>query len=424
MENRVKPGFRRIALFFNAIAFYTSGQLAWMYYGYFDLMKEYFGVSGTEMGYLGLVTGLVMIVCWPLGGMIADKLSIRTAFVSMMGATTAIYVINSFVTNYYVYLGIVFVSCLVVGGLYGLAAKVVKRIYTPETENTGVGFLWAVYAIIGTALGFSGAYLVELYGLAGWSPLMFLFAGASAVAAIGGFFLLKEENLNPVVVDESAEKSAFKFADVKKVLLMPELWVAGLIYHTMLMMTCAGISAISMLGDIYMVPLAVITAIGTVRAYLARVFLAPTSGAIVAKTKDSMGMIRYLCIAAIAGIVLFFLFPMTSDYMYIAIILVVVMTIGFGMQAPLWMTPINDMRIAPAYQGTAVGVYNAIGCISDAYIYILTGWFVDTYGVYQGNQMTFGFIGVMLAICIVLTIVCGKMIKKRNAKLDAGELTI
>lgn len=422
MENRVTPGYRVLMMVINAIAFYTSGQLAWMFYGFFDLIQAYFGASSSQMGLIGTVTGLVMIVFWPLGGMIADKLSIRMAFVGSMSVTTGIYVLYAFVTDFNMYLFMVFCSCLVVGVLYGLAAKVVKRLHTPDTESKGLGWLWSIYALIGTVLGFAGSYLIETMDLAGWKPLMFLFAGASAVATIGGFLLLKEEKLNDwsaLEKDTGEKKSGFSFADVKQVLLMPELWVAGLIYHTMLMITCAGIYAVTMLGNIYMVPLSVITAIGTVRAYLARTFLAPMTGSIVAKTGDSMKLIRFLVSLAIAGIVVFFMFPMGGDYMWVGILLVGVMTIGFGMQAPLWMTPINEIRVPTAYQGTAVGVYSAIGCITDAYIYVLCGYFVDTYGVYTGNKMVFGFIACMLVICFFLTIKCGKMIEKRNAMLDA-----
>ena len=44
----------------------------WMFYSYYSLMQAYFGATNTQMGYIGTITGLVMIVCWPLGGMVAD----------------------------------------------------------------------------------------------------------------------------------------------------------------------------------------------------------------------------------------------------------------------------------------------------------------------------------------------------------------
>ena len=73
--------------------------------------------------------------------------------------------------------------------------------------------------------------------------------------------------------------------------------------------------------------------------------------------------------------------------------------------------------LAPSLYGTAIGTYNAIGCISDAFIYILCGYFVDTYGVITGNRYVFVFIGIMLFICLALTYVETKMIKKRRDAL-------
>lgn len=421
MQNRVKPGYRWTVSVLNAIGFYTASQLAWLFYGFFDFIKNYFDATGSQMGLIGTITGLVMIVCWPLGGMIVDRLPIRVSFIGSMVLTSIIYVINAFVTSFNVYLTIVFLSCLLVGAYYGLAAKMVKRLNTPESESKGLGWLWSFYAITGSLLGFAGAYLVKYLDLGAWKPLMFMFAAFSAVVAIGGFFLVKEEKLNDWSQLQIGEASAskFSFKQVTKVLLMPELWVAGLIYHTMLMMTAAGISAVSMLADIYMVPLYIITAIGTIRAYLARSVLSPVTGVIVSKTGDSMKLIRILVLLALAGIAVFFMFPMGGEYMWVGILLVAVMTIGFGMQAPLWMTPINELQIPVAYQGTAVGLYNAIGCIGDAYIYIVTGYLVDRYGIYDGNRYIFMLIAAMLILCFVLTLLCSKMIKKRRAKLAA-----
>lgn len=420
MQNKVSPGYRWTLSILNAIGFYTVCQLAWLFYGFFDFIKNYFGATGAQMGMIGTITGIVMIICWPLGGMIVDKLPIRVSFVGASGLAALGYFVNAFVTNFYVYLAIVFCSCLVVGANYGLSAKIVKRIYTPETESKGIGWLFCFYAVTGALLGFAGAYLVKSMGIDAWKPLMFMFSGCCAFVAIGGFFLVKEDRLNPPETTAAGSASeGFSFSKVKEVLLMPELWVAGLIYHTMLMMTAGGIAAVSMLSDIYLVPLYIITAIGTVRAYLARSILSPITGAIVAKTGDSMKLIRLLCLQALAGIVIFFMFPMGGEYMWVGILLVAVMTIGFGMQAPLWMTPINELQIPSAYQGTAIGLYNAIGCIGDAYIYIVTGWLVDTYGIYDGNRYIFMLIGCMLIVCFLLTLACSRMIQKRRRMLAA-----
>ena len=157
--------------------------------------------------------------------------------------------------------------------------------------------------------------------------------------------------------------------------------------------------------------------LGVFRTYLGRVILSPLSGAMIDKMGSSMGVIRILLGITLAGFILFFLFPMTSDYFWVAILLVAACTIGFGMQATCWITPISEIKVPIAYHGTAIGVYNGIGCISDAFIYVLTGSWIDKYGDIDGNRIGFAFIGVMLIICFILTIIETRMIKKRAAKL-------
>ncbi len=320
-----------------------------------------------------------------------------------------------------------------VGGFYGLAAKVIKGLSMPETEARNLGMLWSIYAVTGSALGAIGAYFIAtMEGFSGWKPLMFCFGGVAFFVMIMGFLFLKEEKLNDwsVLAKSKEEASKFEFKHLGKVLLMPELWVAGLIYHTMLMITAAGIEAVNMMGQVYLVPVVIVSLIGTFRAYMARCFLSPLSGYMAGKTGDSMKIIRLLLIVGLVAIGIFFLFPTSPEYMWVGIVLVLAMTFGFGMQAPLWMTPITEIRVPQAYQGTAVGVYNALGSASDSYIYIVIGILkgnniieningVDTVTGTAGYQQIFMLIAGVLIVCFIATLVLNKMIKKRNAMLDA-----
>lgn len=418
MTNRVTPGYKWIMLVMCGLGYSATCMTLWMFYSYYDLMQAYFGVTNTQMGYLGLITGLVMIVCWPVGGMVADKISMRVSYLACMVFTIVVFAIMSVSHSFNLYLVIVFLSCFMMGVYYTLFSKIVKGISTPETEGKNTGYFWAMYSLGGTVIGALGSYFVSKMGLAGWRPLMYMFIGCAVLMSVFCIIFLKEEKFNDwSVLAEAGEPSTFQLAHVGKVLLMPEIWVAGLIYFTMLMITCAGIYAVSMMKTIYMVPLGIVTFIATFRQYIGRVILSPVSGVLIDKLGSSMRVIRILLSITLAGFVLFFLFPLGDQYFWVGILVVVACTIGYGMQAPCWMTPISEIKVPHVYHGTAIGVYNAIGCISDAFIYILCGHLVDTYGDIQGNRYVFAFIGVMLVICFALTLVESRMIKKRRDAL-------
>ena len=87
MVNKVTPGYKWIMLLMCGFGYSATCMTLWMFYSYYDLMQEYFGVTNTQMGYLGLITGIVMIVCWPLGGMIADKIPMRVSYLGCMAFT-------------------------------------------------------------------------------------------------------------------------------------------------------------------------------------------------------------------------------------------------------------------------------------------------------------------------------------------------
>ncbi|NCB62605.1 MAG: MFS transporter [Clostridia bacterium] len=418
LENRVSGGYKWLMLALVGLGYTTCCMTIWMFYSYYDLMQEYFQATNTQMGYMSLITGLVMIVCWPVGGMVADKISMRKAYIGCMIFTVVFFVILAGLTSFNIYLVMLFASCVMMGVYYTLFGKIVKGVSTPETEGKNTGYFWAIYALGGSVIGAFGSYFVTKMGMGGWRPLMYMFIGLAAVCAVVCFVALKEDKFNDWTVLETDKSTAkFQFSQVKKVLLMPEIWVASFIYFTMLMITCAGIRAVSMMKTVYMVPLGIVTFIGIFRQYLGRVVLSPTSGWLIDKWGSSMKVIRVFLIVTLVGMAVFFIFPMGGDYFWVGILLVVACTIGYGMQSPCWMTPISEIGVPVAYHGTAIGLYNGIGCISDAFIYILCGSWVDKYGDIKGNQLSIGFIAVMLVICFVLTIIETRMIKQRRDAL-------
>lgn len=418
MENRVSKGYKWLMLFLVGFGYTTTCMTIWMFYSYYDLMQEYFQATNTQMGYMSLITGLVMIVCWPLGGMVADKISMRKSFLACMAFTVVFFVILAGLTSFSVFLVMLFASCVMMGVYYTLFGKIVKGVSTPETEGKNTGYFWAVYSLGGSIIGAFGSYFVTKMGMGGWRPLMYMFAGLAVLCAVVCFFALKEDKFNDwTELETNKEKSKFQFKDVKKVLLMPEIWVAAFIYFTMLMITCAGIRAVSMMKTVYLVPLGAVTMIGIFRQYIGRVVLSPVSGVMIDKWGSSMKVIRFFLIITLVGIAVFFIFPIGGNYFWVGILLVVCCTVGYAMQAPCWMTPISEIGVPVAYHGTAIGLYNGIGCISDAFIYILCGYWVDKYGDITGNQISIGFIAVMLVICFILTIIETKMIKNRRDAL-------
>lgn len=234
MENRVTPGYKWIMLAMCGFGYSATCMTLWMFYSYYDLMQEYFGVTNTQMGYLGLITGIVMIICWPVGGMIADKIPMRVSYLGCMVFTIVVFAIMSVSNSFNLYLAVVFASCFMMGIYYTLFAKIVKGVSTPETEGKNTGWFWAIYSVGGTIIGFFGSMFVSKMGLAGWKPLMYMFIGCSILMCVVCVAFLREEKFNDwTVLDAPGESSGgFQLSQVGKVLLMPEIWVAGLIYFT------------------------------------------------------------------------------------------------------------------------------------------------------------------------------------------------
>ncbi|MDE7035082.1 MAG: MFS transporter, partial [Eubacteriales bacterium] len=146
MQNKVSNGYKWLMLIMCGFGYSGTCMNIWMFYSYYSLMQAYFGATNTQMGYIGTITGLVMIVCWPLGGMVADKINMKTAYIGCMVFSVVDFIVLAFSQSFTLYLFTVFLSCFMMGVYYTLFGKIVKGVSTPETEGKNTGYFWALYA--------------------------------------------------------------------------------------------------------------------------------------------------------------------------------------------------------------------------------------------------------------------------------------
>ena len=75
----------------------------------------------------------------------------------------------------------------------------------------------------------------------------------------------------------------------------------------------------------------------------------------------------------------------------------------------------SEADIPIELSGRVSGISSALGYLPDVFMYTLVGGWMDAYGR-TGFNMTWAYAVVMAVLCITLSIILGRVIKKRNAK--------
>ncbi len=417
MVNRVSKGYKWLIILLAAVGSNVCYMSIWLFYSFYDLIQVHFNASSVGMGLLGTISGGLMLLGYPVGGIIVDKLGLRKAAVICAAYTAVDFILLSQSSNFNTFLAAEAISCFGTGIAVAEYNKLVKFVSVPDTEGKNNGFLWMLYSASGSLIGLIVAYIVNTSGEeSGWQLLCLFYGILSAVIAIVSIIFIKEDKFNEwSVMNKPDEDNAFHFRDLGKIILMPELWLISVVYFCTLMINAAGTYAVSMMRTVFLVPLGIVTAINVFKANFARIAIAPISGVLRDKFKSCQRISRLLIIIALVGFVIFFAFPMNEKYMWVGIVLVLTCTIAYSLECVTWAVPVSEIGISSKYFGTAVGIFNALGCIGDMFIYVLCGNWLTKYGT-EGNRYIFGFIGAMLIIGFVASLLETRMQKKRLAK--------
>ena len=99
-------------------------QIPYLRYTFYDQFAAAYQLTNTQMGILASALNLTNVLCYPIGGFIADRFSTKTLICTTLAAFVAVTLVFAFTTN--------FVVCLIIHVLYGFF---------------GIATLWSAYLL-------------------------------------------------------------------------------------------------------------------------------------------------------------------------------------------------------------------------------------------------------------------------------------
>lgn len=421
--NRRTLVLRMIALCFASSIVFEIPYLSWTFY---DAMQESLKLTNGQMGSLMTVYGISALICRFPGGWLADVVPERILLTISLSATG--------ILGLFVILHPPYVLCLVLWACMGITAvlpmwaaiiKATRRLGDSDVQNRLFGVLESgrsaipmlyclgVVAIFNAVVAKSGSEVIGLnVGIVSFCSLMF-------VSAILIWIAYKPKKGESKTL--KGETTAVGWSDVKKVIKLPGVWLlAGIIFSSYLVyISLSYITPYT--TDIYGASTSTAAVLSAIRTYGIGIFGALIAGFIADKAGSTTKVIAVSFVLIAAGLMSFFVAPVGSRYLWVAII--IMMTVAFIIFIPrgIYFAIIDEIGIPVKYTGAAVGVASFIGFSPDMFAYSIIGSWLDNNPGIEGYHKAFMFMAAVSLLGFIFSIIAFKYIKKHKQKTSTNE---
>ncbi len=460
----MKMSGRKVVVFVVlAAAVALAYQLPYLRYNFYQQMMDGLALTDLQIGLIGSTVSLVSTLCYPIGGVIADKFSCKSLIVLTFGSFTALSLWFAFAQGFvqlviihalFAFFGIATLWSAYLTAVRGLAdEKSQSKIFGWNEGTRGIiQFVTSlvIVALMGVALNVaaanggyadatalqtaaaSGADSVALADFsagsaAGFRYVMLFAAGICALFMVLAIIFM-DSNKKDAKDDEAENKPAVeeKKYGVADVIKNPGVWIVMLLIMFAYMFWTIGNSYLTQYTtDVLGLDSATASTIGTVRTYLI-VAVAGFLGGIVLDKFPYKGR-SFVVLLAIDTVLVIVVMLTGSQLALCVAVTIAISFISNIMKCTYWST-MGEAGIPAAMTPLATGVISFIAFIPDWIYPTVFGGMLDTARAADGGvagaavQGTYMTIFVVLIVCGIIGMAVAYMLWRRTKKLEAEGL--
>lgn len=382
-KTSVKKYITLLILIISASIFYQVSYLRWTFY---DGVMELSGLNNTQFGLTMSVYGMVSMILYLPGGIIADKFPSKILIpVSMLltGISSLL-----LMTGPAFGIQVVIYVILAIAGTLTFWASLVKA--TKELDDGDgskmLGLLEGGRGVFQTVLSYVFLCIFGLFASAigGIKAVLLGYGVLNILFGMISFFLLGN---NSRETEETFEP--LRASDVLRIIKMPAVWLLALV-----IISCYSVH----LGGTYLTPYftnvigatAVLSGVfAIIRNYVAQMGGAPLGGMLASKTKSSSLIVACAYVVMVVGIVIIVVLPANSSMMIPLIVAMILTAVTIYVMRGIYFAIIGECGIPDRLTGTAVGVVSIIGFSPDIFMNTICGSLLDQYKGVQGYHYIF-----------------------------------
>ncbi|MBI9043671.1 MAG: MFS transporter [Anaerolineaceae bacterium] len=196
----------------------------------FPTLQSIWGLSYSQLGWIGTIRNILQSISAPFWGFISDKYSRKKVIIFGTGIWGIWTLAVGFSQNFGQLLAIRAISGIGLGCLMPATFSLMSDSFPPEQRGRALGILESI-GVLGIVVGTLGLGFLATPNLWRWG--FFLLGAFSIISGLVVWFLVDEPirgaaepELQGKITKEDAARYSVKVSDISKVLSIPTIWVA------------------------------------------------------------------------------------------------------------------------------------------------------------------------------------------------------
>lgn len=380
--------------------------LPYMKSQFYDFLMEVLKLNHTQLSTLFSLFGMGCMATYLIGGFLSDRFPVKKIMLSALIISGCLHFYVITVPSYDVLCFIFFAfSITAVLMFYPASMKALSRIGGNSNQGKTFGYYIALIDILGIVIvGFG----LLIFHFSNDVVITFRFV----IATYGGLHFIAALMLATLYNDPiiSTRGETIDWKQVKNVAVSSSVWMVIIAFFCNYLILSALTYVTPLLTDVYQANEEAVLLFSLIRVNLIAIAASVIGGKAVDRVHSAIKFIKMSFIVSIVALIL----VLMSFHTRLSILFLMIVILGLS--APIMaaksvnMVMISEIKLPPAYGGTAIGLISFLGFSPDAFFYTLAGSLIDNYG-------KFGY-EIVFLLCLLASFAgcwaCHKLIKHNS----------
>ncbi|MCP1225956.1 MFS transporter [Sebaldella sp. S0638] len=384
-------------------------KLPYMRETYYAAMQEATGASNAQLGFLMSAYGLVNFLLYLPGGWAADKFSARKLMTFSLVSTG---ITGFYYATFPPYIMIVLLHALwavtTVFTFWAVCVRIIRNLGESTEQGRLYGFWYLGKGLTSMVLGFISVPIFANFGegVPGLKSTIIFYSIVTILTGLLSWFIIDDDT-------QEAEKSTFKVSDMKEVLKMPAMWLAGIVTFSMWSIYIGFGMVTPYLTQVFHMGESKVALASILRAYILFAIGGLIGGQLADRFKSRTRFMIYAFVGMIIFTIVYIMIPGDSKFITLALINMVALGSFIYCANAVFFSIIDEVNIPKKVTGTAAGLLSLLTYFPEIYCYTMVGNMVDRNPGISGFRNVFFFM-LGCSICGLIAALILQKINKNN----------
>lgn len=418
MEKKSNKNVKKyLALILMMFAMSTIYLLPYLRYSFFTALQDAMGLTNdaTKYGNLMSIYGIMNVVMYLPGGIIADKFDSKKLLVFSMIGTGAL---GLWMATWPSYNGLVIIHLLfgvtTVLTFWSSSVKVVNLLASAGEQGEMFGFLESGrnvigFVINGITLALFAFFVNRINDVAGITSVIVFESVVMILVGIALQFMLPNIGGDQDTTNASIKDSLIAMGKCFK---MPITWCLSAFIFTCSVMTGSGSYYAPYLQGVCGLTVAAASTFAVVRSTAVPIFAGPVAGKSSKKMGRSTPVIMAGCIGLIVLNILLRIIPGKPSVLFLLMGVMVLIAFAYSCNRSVYWATIDEVGTPKNMVGSITGIASMIGFLPDAFLGTLYGGWIDKFGMEMAYNKIFTFCIIVSVVGLLVAMYGDRVIKR------------